>query len=245
MAGTAAPAGTRVRLERRILADDAYEILKAQIFDQRVPPDSTMSIDALALELGVSQTPVREALVRLEGDGLVTKGANGRYRTAPLLDEAMFEHLYEARLQLEPFAAAQAARRISGAEIEVLRRADAEMQQAPTGALSAEYGRFAAIDARFHDTVAAASGNPFVRDAIERLHSHHALARLYGRHGVVDAAAAVGEHQSILHAIERGDGEAAERRMRSHIERSRRYLHALIRPPKSANNAIPAAKPTG
>lgn len=218
-----------VRLERRVLADDAYETLKALILDQAVPPDSAMSIDALADDLGVSQTPVREALLRLEGDGLVIKRENGRYRTAPLLGSEMFEHLYEARLQLEPFAASLAAQHVTPAQLDILRRADGEMSKAPTGGVSAEYGQFAALDARFHDTVATASGNPYVRDAIHRLHSHYALARLYRHHGVIDAPAAVGEHHSILSAIESRDGRAAGERMRNHIERSRLHLRALIR----------------
>ena len=58
-------------LARRVLADDAYETLKALIFDRHIAPDSWMAIDVLARDLGVSQTPIREALARLESEGLV------------------------------------------------------------------------------------------------------------------------------------------------------------------------------
>ena len=64
-----------------------------------------MAIDVLARDLGVSQTPIREALARLESEGLVIRKENGRYRTEPLLTKNSFHALYEVRLLLEPSAA--------------------------------------------------------------------------------------------------------------------------------------------
>jgi DNA-binding GntR family transcriptional regulator len=217
-------------LERRALADHAYERLKGLILDRHIAPQSWMSIDTLARDLGVSPTPVREALARLESDGLVGKAANGRYRTEPLLTRASFDQLYDVRLQLEPFAAGRAARFIGEGALAQLRQADRAMRHAPTGSVYADFAQFTAGNAAFHDIVARAADNPFLYDAIYRLHSHHRLAQLYLYRGIVDAAPAIVEHAAILEAIAGRDEERASALMRTHIERSRHELQALIIP---------------
>jgi DNA-binding GntR family transcriptional regulator len=215
-------------IQRRVLAGDAYEVLKGMILDQAVAPGARVSIDLLAVELGVSQTPIREALARLEGDGLVTKRAHGRYWTTPMLTTESFEQLYDIRLRLEPFAAGEAGKRIARRELDALGAALASMETAKTGGDYSEYGCFSGHDARFHETIGTASGNPFLADAIARLHSHLQLARLYRNRGVVDAVDAVADHCDILAALERHDWRAAAHCMKRHIERSRGRLGRLI-----------------
>jgi len=58
---------------RSVLSDEIYEMIKAMIFDHEIAPGSRVNIDALSVQLDVSQTPVREALARLESDGLIAK----------------------------------------------------------------------------------------------------------------------------------------------------------------------------
>jgi DNA-binding GntR family transcriptional regulator len=215
-------------LARRALADDAYETLKALIFDRHIAPDSWMAIDVLARDLGVSQTPIREALARLESDGLVVRGENGRYRTEPLLTKASFDALCRVRLLLEPSAAGEAARHINPTDLEALRAADAAMRVAPTGTVYAQFAQFTAGNAAFHDIIAKAADNRFLFDAIHRLHSHHRLAQLYLHRGIVDAAPALDEHAAIVEAIAARDAEAAAELMRRHIERSRGELERLV-----------------
>ncbi len=225
----ARPGMRRIQLERRVLAGDAYEALKGMILDRDVEPDSRMAIDVLAAELGVSQTPIREALARLESDGLVVRHPNGRYRSAPYLSQDDFDHLFDVRLQLEPFAAARAAANITEAELEELARLDKAMQGAPTGGVYSEYGAFATINAKFHEMIAAATHNPFLVSTIERLRSHHRIAQLYYRIGVIDASQAVAEHALIVAAIRRRDESEAAEQMRHHIERSRHELQPLLK----------------
>src|SRR3954453_11508502 len=105
-------AGTRpvaAGLRRAVLADGVYEAIKALIMDQHVEPGAKINMDALARELEVSPTPVREALARLEADGLVTKKALVGYTAAALLDAEGLDELFEMRLLLEPAAASWAA----------------------------------------------------------------------------------------------------------------------------------------
>src|ERR1700748_161527 len=94
---------------RSVLADEIYEILKSKLMDNVVEPGGRLSIDGLSRDLKVSPTPIREALARLESDGLVVKKAPHGYTAASLLDAASFEELFKMRLLLEPACASWAA----------------------------------------------------------------------------------------------------------------------------------------
>jgi DNA-binding GntR family transcriptional regulator len=215
-------------LARRILADDAYETLKGLIFDRHIAPDSWMAIDVLARDLGVSQTPIREALARLESDGLVIRKENGRYRSEPLLTRESFQALYKVRLLLEPSAAAEAALHIDEAMLDELRAAERALRVAPTGSVYAQFAQFSAGNATFHDIIARATGNRFLFESIHRLRSHQRLAQLYLHHGIVDAAPALEEHAAIVEAIASRNEKEAFNLMYRHIDRSRIELAKLI-----------------
>lgn len=211
------------------LVESAYEVLRELILDQRVAPGDHLNIEALAPQMGISQTPLREALVRLEAEGLVVKQlSRGRYLVAPLLDEQSFEHLYLVRTLLEPAAAGLAAAAISEADVRALREAVERMGDSGTDALYREYRAFSSEDCRFHEILARAGGNPMLAGAILRLRSHHQLARFYRYHGV-DAAEGVAEHQAILESVEERDGERAAAAMRAHIEGSHDRLRRFLR----------------
>src|SRR5919202_2566625 len=110
-------------LRRLTLTDDVYEAVKSLIMDHRLAPGERVTIDALARQLEVSPTPVREALARLEADGLVRKRPLAGYTATPLLTRAEFEELFEMRMLLEPAAARRAAGAgLSAAETALLRR---------------------------------------------------------------------------------------------------------------------------
>jgi DNA-binding GntR family transcriptional regulator len=215
-------------VERRGLVDGAYEGLKELILDQRVAPGEHLNIDALAAQMGVSQTPIREALARLEAEGLVVKmPRRGRYLVAPMLDGDAFDHLYEVRLLLEPRAAALTVSRLDDGVLAGLDRALAGMQTGPRGGTYREYRDFSTQDAAFHRALAVGSGNPILADAIVRLRSHHQLARLYRDRGV-DADEGIAEHELILEALRHRDARGAERAMRAHIGGSHDRLRHFL-----------------
>jgi DNA-binding GntR family transcriptional regulator len=95
---------------RSVLSDEIYEMIKRMIFDHEIAPDSRVNIDALAVQLDVSQTPVREALARLESDGLIAKEPLKGYKATALLSLKEFNDLFQFRLLIEPWAAEQAAK---------------------------------------------------------------------------------------------------------------------------------------
>jgi DNA-binding GntR family transcriptional regulator len=93
--------------QRQILSNDVYEVIKAQIMDHAIAPGARMSIESLARDLQVSQTPIREALARLESDGLVTKAPLRGYSATPLLTPDEMDDLYVLRSLIEPWSAAE------------------------------------------------------------------------------------------------------------------------------------------
>ena len=97
--------------EKRTLADEAYSRLKSRIMRSELAPGAKLSIDGLAKQLAFSHTPIREALARLESEGLLARRPLSGYTVEPLLSAAEFADLFEIRMLLEPLAARRAAER--------------------------------------------------------------------------------------------------------------------------------------
>ncbi|MCM2580041.1 GntR family transcriptional regulator [Streptomyces meridianus] len=200
---------------RQMLADDVHEAIKALIMDHAIEPGARVSIDGLARQLGVSPTPVREALARLESAELVVKEPLRGYRTTPLLNREQLEDLYQFRLLLEPWAAARAAERLSDEGRERL-RAEMGSCDAPRDTTYDAYKALTAHDTRFHVLVAELAGSAQVRQAFERTHCHLHVFRLSYNRGI--GLQTLDEHRSITDAILAGDPQAAEAAMRGHLE---------------------------
>ena len=203
---------------RSVLGDTAHEIIKQLILDGRLAPGARISMDGLARELDVSPTPIREALARLDAEGLVSKRPMAGYTVSPQLDRGALEDLYRMRLLLEPEAARLAAYRAVD-----LTKLTERMADVPAGEGYGAHRSQSDLDARFHDAIALASGSPLLREAISRLRAHMHLYRLYWRSGIATATAA--EHQRIAVALAAGDKpEAAAEAMRAHLSASRDRL---------------------
>lgn len=212
---------------RQILTDGVYEAVKELVMDQHIQPGARVNIDQLARQLNVSPTPVREGLARLEMDGLVIKEPLRGYSIAPLLAAAAFDDLFDVRLLLEPFAVRRACERADEDLVGVLRREIAQMRQTLKGrkagmATYREYRSFAWQDARFHDAIAEASGNPLLRETLVRLRSHLHLYRLYYTMGLAEQT--ISEHETILAGIVAHRPADAAEAMSEHIRRSRARL---------------------
>jgi DNA-binding GntR family transcriptional regulator len=207
------------------LSDRVYEELKGQLMDRVLAPGAKINIDQLCRELEVSQTPIREALARLESDGLVTKRALAGYTVAPLLDVEGFEQLFEMRLLLEPEAAAHAAKRMSPAQHKDLSLALSRLSSVEPVASYEAYRAFAHDDAKFHLTIADMSGNRLLFEALERLHIHQHMYRRYSQ-GMTQPT--VAEHRQIMLALKRRDSERAAAAMVAHLEQTRARLWSAM-----------------
>ena len=220
----ATPGEPRTLKRSQGIVDEVFELIRADIMSLRIPPDSRISIDQLARQLGVSQTPIREALSRLEATGLVTKRHFVGYCCAPQLDRRQLDELYEMRLLLEPYAARCAAERMSDAQLQQVVQLARAMEP---GSSRRSYDRFAVQDSELHDLIAQGSGNPLVRDALARLYTHLHIFRLRFHSEVTREAST--EHAGLVAALERRQPDAAEAAMREHIERSYQRMQAHAR----------------
>lgn len=208
-------------IPRPSLGDEVYELLLAEVVASRLPPGERLSVDGLARQFGVSQTPIRAALIRLEAEGLVVKKHNSGYSVADQLSGARFRDTFDFRLLVEPATAAAAARNATPACIDALRAAALRMSRLSHDTRT-NYSRFAVTDADFHRQIAEAAGNGVVSESLHRLYTHMHLFRL--RYHATVAVDAVSEHDAIVEAISAHDAGAAEAAMRAHIESSRRRM---------------------
>ncbi|MFE4951940.1 GntR family transcriptional regulator [Leifsonia sp. NPDC056665] len=208
---------------RRALADDVHDAVLGLLMDQVIEPGSRASIDGIARRLGVSPTPVREALARLVSDGLVAKKALKGYTAAPLLDSDGLRELFEMRRLLEPYATRSAAGEIDPETLDLLDQLCEDVHRSGEAAQTGEdrfkdYKEFANQDAEFHRLIAAHSGNTLLEDAIVRLRSHMHQYRIYFKHGVV--AETLREHEAVVAALRARTPAEAEQAMLDHIDKS-------------------------
>lgn len=200
--------------------DDATQALREGILSGRLPAGARLRQTALATQLEISRTPIREALGRLQQEGLLSLLPRGGVRVALLdLDEAV--ELYDLREVLDGLAARLAARRASGTVVARLEKALGRMAEClERGNPNQWFG----VHVRFHDEIFRASGNArlqglagLVRLSIRQFHP--LLLRTEGR-----LREAYREHRRIFEAIAARDEEAAEREARAHIQNAREIV---------------------
>jgi DNA-binding GntR family transcriptional regulator len=218
-----------------------YAALRMPILDGQIAPGTRINIDAVARKLGVSQTPVREALQRLEGDDLLVYTPGKGYRTTEMLDLAGLRSVFEFRLLVEPWAARSAAadRLTNPAE-----RLDEELKAFEEAASAKQNVRQHLLqhDTRFHDLVLAATENEVVRQAYTNVHCHLHVFRLYPVDE--DGLLTIEEHRRIWEAIRVCDADAAEHEMVGHIKNSyARSAQAFAMPAPPVPTADPGRGP--
>ena len=200
-------------LQIESVVDQVYVAIRERIADSTLPRGVRLHQEDLAAELGVSRTPVREALRRLAAEGLVEMRTNRGARVADL-DPGDIRRPYEARLIVEPGAARLAAKRSKGVTQDAMRAAVAAQRKAiPDVAATFDANR------DFHLALVQASGNPFLVQIVEQLWLRAIGAPIYEHQAETPARmrADAKEHEQILLAIEAGDARAAETLTRRHV----------------------------
>ncbi len=207
------PAAAPDRLNIASVVDQVYTAIRERITSGSLPRGARVHQEDLAEELGVSRTPVREALRRLAAEGLVEMRTNRGARVADI-DQVGMRTSYEARAVIEPGAARLAAVRRLEEPLERMRAAVAAQRRSLRNV-----GRSFDANREFHLALVAASGNDYLLQFAERLWVARIGATIYERQVETQERMVldVREHEQILEAIEAGDGRRAESLTRRHL----------------------------
>lgn len=238
-------------VRRQGLADSVYDQLSGLILSLQIPPGSKLRIDHLAEQFGVSSTPVRDALRRLTGQGIVRfePYIGFSVREAPTVDE--LRDSYQARECIEVFAVAHAAKRITPSqlrELEASARRLADLDVTPdikslVGYLDANH--------EFHELLLRASGNRFLLRAWQDLRHDEIISMVVYERGVPDRAEVIAEHEAVLAALRAGNVRASSAALRTHILRGAERLVSDVggrdatRGPASAGRAPASGRSPG
>jgi DNA-binding GntR family transcriptional regulator len=202
-----------------------YLALRGKILSGELSANSVLREQALAADLGVSRTPVREALRRLDEAGLVTFVPNRGARVVEWTIEQVRE-TYFVRAELESRAAALAATRITAEEIDSLADLIDKMEPLVTAVDDAGMTELGRLNADFHRTVVAAARSPQLLALTSSVGRVPLMAEAFRRQGVQYRARSNHQHRDILTALSTGDSIWAEVAMRSHILGARNAVSA-------------------
>src|SRR5262245_8636824 len=208
------PSGYRV--------EEAYRYLKTQIMSAHLPPGASLNELEIAAALGTSRTPVREAIRKLEQEGLAMRYPNRGAIVTKLSMTDVLE-IWQLREILEPAACRLAADRIDRAALEGLERALRELRSHAVGPEA--YEAFLQADTGLHGLIVEATGNATLRRVLEMLNERIVQVR------VVTSPArfrhAVDEHLAIVAALKKRDADEAMDAMRLHLANARQSLVLL------------------
>lgn len=212
--------------ERELLADRVYLALKEYVLDNVLAPGDRLNIDALATDLGVSPTPIREGLARLAAENLVDVRSYRGYFVKAMLTAEELADLFDVRKLLEVHAVQRGAGRPGMSRFVEMERLLFEMGGPDLEPQFREYREFSILDQRFHEALLGLAESQALLDAWRALNIHVQAARFFRSSGLIDVQHSVTEHAEIFGALVAGDTEAAVRAVEVHIDAGlRRSLH--------------------
>jgi DNA-binding GntR family transcriptional regulator len=216
------------RLHHASLSDAAFAEIRRRIISLQFEPGMRLNIDKLARELGVSPTPLREALNRLAAQKLIRVETYKGFTVEPLLDPKNLANLCSIRCLLESYALEQLPRTLDEKQLDVMRDAVDRMEALCSG--PAFNGmEFNELDRRFHESIIAAADNELLLDTYKSLNVHVQIARLFQQRAAKHSLAANLEHRAMIEAIARNDTKGSVSALRKHIDNGLDRLLKLLR----------------
>ncbi|MFC1407258.1 MULTISPECIES: GntR family transcriptional regulator [Streptacidiphilus] len=213
----AAPAARTPQLKSISLREQAREAVRTQIVLGQIEPGQVTSVITVAAELGVSVTPVREAVMDLANLGIVEVIRNRGFRV-PVLTDHDLEEIFRLRTMLEVPAMAEVVQALDGAPVPRFRQLAQEITDA---AREGDLTAFLDLDRQFHLGLLELLGNRRLVTIIGQLRDQ---ARMQGLQKLADQGELTRsgeEHLDIIDAIESGNGELASQLMRKHLAHTR------------------------
>ena len=209
---------------RPATASDVTSRLREAITRGRLTPNERLIEADLAGQYRVNRAHIRTALAMIDQEGLVVRERNRGARVRAISDAEALE-IAGTRLVIETMVARQAAERIDAAARKALRAVEADMRAAVA---AEDYGRFSECNAALHREIQGIAGNATATRILDTLKSH--LVRLQYRVILLPGRpqSSLAEHRAVIDAICKGDGAAAEKAMRRHMESFTRLLAQAI-----------------
>lgn len=218
-------------------SEGVARVLRMKIFEGELVPGEALRERSLAEQLGVSRTPVREALFTLHSEGLVEMLPN-RGATVRTMTARDVEQIYSLRAVLESHAAHEAATARTSTDLSTLLDAHTRLERHHLGGSSSDQ---ALADLAFHLAISDATGSRLLQTIMGQVLAFTVSVRSRYAYPPDRAAVALEQHRGILDAIRAQDGPLAERLMREHVESSSRF--ALAHFDRSEHTAAPTPTP--
>jgi DNA-binding GntR family transcriptional regulator len=191
-------------------AELALRALRDAIQNGQLPPGTRLILQDIAVQMGMSYTPVREALFHLQSEGLVTYRPHyGTVVADPSREQA--EEIYRLRLLLEPFAGMLAATNVTDEELSQIEAAHDALIEAVH---REDLDKVPPLNAELHKRITAASGSALLTELVERLWNGVPYQAISLRNRIPLSAE---EHEEILEALRRQDPDATKRALEEHI----------------------------
>ncbi len=209
---------TSIKLKPPVsLRDRVYDYVKTQIIEGNIPPSEILTELNLSKQLGISRTPVREALHYLEKEGMLYALPKKGYKVRAV-DRRELEEICEIRCALETIAAKWAIERITQDQIHALKE---NVVTAERKLADGDLPAFVSLDGEFHELLAKASGSRQLVNIILSLRNDMIRSRITGlkKDGLMDA---VEGHKHMLEALMEKDLSKAETAIREHLENLKR-----------------------
>ncbi|WP_042349847.1 GntR family transcriptional regulator [Bacillus massiliigorillae] len=208
------------------LKSQVYEFLRERIMLGQLKPGERLIETTISNELSVSRSPIREAIRMLEKDGLLIVHSSGGVTVVqPTIKD--FQSLYECRIELEPVVAYYAALRRSPKQLETIKQYLMQMGKVTE---DTSFKKVHDASANFHEAIATASNNPFLRSMVMQFRGITSFYRkVFLEETPHHAEAATREHQQIFLSIEKQDAKEAKHLMKTHIENDYNLFSQLNR----------------
>jgi len=208
----------------RNLREEVYTAIRDYVVSVNVPPGFKIDEEALARNLGVSKTPVRESLSKLAYDGIVEIIPNrGSFKARPSKDD--IEEIMEIREELEGLAFRLAAERLSLRDIRQLKALHDPFMKGP---LDGKMESYSETDKKFHSIIIRASGRKRLIRMLETLEVLGVMLRLQVFNDPQHIRRSIKGHQEMIAALENKNGKLAERLLRKNIRMTKNRLTKLF-----------------
>jgi len=214
-------------IPRTDLGDEVYRVLRQRIFTEELRPGDKVRPEVVARELGVSRTPVVEAINRLAEQGLVVlQPHRGTFVSTLPLERV--GALFDVRLMMEEFGARRGLARVTDADVERLRGLLDEEAPLIRDDTVTDYLAWHRVNRQFHQACIDLAGNPVLSDLHARLNLDIMMARAFRLATLRNSRDVHAEHLRILEAYERRDERTLLAAVRTHLDRGREAYAAFV-----------------